>query len=61
MAYWRGSGSAWAYDGSGDRDDVIAFPVRDITRYAFQYNNRGAYWWLGRLADGSLIQPGNYT
>ncbi|KAL2209685.1 hypothetical protein CC79DRAFT_687361 [Sarocladium strictum] len=61
VTYWRGSGSGWAFAGDGDRDDVIAFPVRGVPRYAFQFDNRGAYWWMGKLANGSYIEPGNYT
>jgi hypothetical protein len=60
-----GSATAWlwandtpgaVFDPSRDSiDDISQFPMKRVVKTA-PYN----FWWLGRLANGSEIAPGNY-
>ncbi|KAG9250584.1 peptidase S8/S53 domain-containing protein [Emericellopsis atlantica] len=46
----------WYFDpNTMDKDDTVAFPITRAPR------GQGSYWWFGKLANGSYIQPGNYT
>lgn len=38
-----------------DKEDTVAFPLQRVPR---GYSN---FWWFGKLANGSYIEPGNYT
>lgn len=38
-----------------DKDDTIPFPITRVPR------GYGNYWWFGKLANGTYIEPGNYT
>ncbi|KAL8284353.1 hypothetical protein RB600_008969 [Gaeumannomyces tritici] len=53
--------SSWAFDPSFmDREAVVPLPVaspRSSTGRGTLY----PFWWLGKLANGSYIAPGNYT
>ncbi|PNH28661.1 hypothetical protein VD0002_g7803 [Verticillium dahliae] len=54
---WAGAEYAYVFNASKDDEmDLVAFPVFDLAR-DIPYE----YWWLGRLANGQLIEPGNYT
>ncbi|EEY23887.1 conserved hypothetical protein [Verticillium alfalfae VaMs.102] len=54
---WAGADYAYVFNTSKDDEmDLVAFPVFDLAR-DIPYE----YWWLGRLANGQLIEPGNYT
>lgn len=46
----------WYFDPDRmDREDTIAFPIERVPR---GYN---IFWWFGKLANGTYIEPGNYT
>jgi hypothetical protein len=46
----------WFYDPAKmDKNDTISFPRLRVPR---GYSN---FWWFGKLANGSMIAPGNYT
>ncbi|KAM0279722.1 hypothetical protein ACHAQH_004413 [Verticillium albo-atrum] len=54
---WAGADYAYTFDASKDDEmDLVTFPVFDLAR-DLPYE----YWWLGRLVDGTMIEPGNYT
>lgn len=60
--FHSGSGTAWAFDpGAMDREDVIPFPARDVFRNTNWGWEEHSFWWMGKLANGSYIAPGNYT
>lgn len=60
--YYRYSAGNWAFNPeSMDREDTNSFPVRDLTRFSTMIYQQGSFWWMGKLANGSYIQPGNYT
>lgn len=40
--------------------DVVPFPMTDQPRRSRDYPYLSA-WWLGLLADGTQIQPGDYV
>jgi subtilisin family serine protease len=44
-----------------NRSDVISFPVSDLTRSSNLDWSLNSFCWLGNLANGSYIAPGNYT
>ncbi|KAI0470460.1 peptidase S8/S53 domain-containing protein [Xylariaceae sp. FL0804] len=53
---WNGTGfSGWFTPGEDSEDDIFPFPLYDLPR-----EEKGIYYWLGRLANGSQIQPGSY-
>ncbi|KAI8965200.1 subtilisin-like protein [Daldinia sp. FL1419] len=53
---WNGtSKSQWFTPGKDSEDDIFQFPLYDQPR-----NKQGIYYWLGRFANGSSIQPGSY-
>lgn len=42
--------------------DLITFPLKDQTRNALVSGSfTSSYYWFGKLANGTLIAPGNYT
>ncbi|KAI1371153.1 subtilisin-like protein [Hypoxylon crocopeplum] len=53
---WNGTGSSsWFTPGQDSEDDIFSFPLYDQPRGKW-----GIYYWLGRFANGSSIQPGDY-
>ncbi|KAK2043404.1 subtilase [Colletotrichum somersetense] len=60
---WTGaSGSSSFNPARHNASDVFAMPERDVARNALTTGGfTTSYWWFGRLADGSVIAPGNYT
>jgi len=54
--YWRGSQTMWFDPAVDDKNDVLAFPATDLNRQILH-----VYIWLGKLANGTQIAPGNYT
>ena len=56
---------------TGDRDADLAdpatynqtepMPARFITRQGMFSQDEKKYWWMGQMANGSQITPGNYT
>ncbi|KAK6213872.1 serine endopeptidase [Colletotrichum tabaci] len=44
-----------------DREKVLPFPVRGIERTTTWSELTDRFWWLGKLANGSYIAPGNYS
>jgi hypothetical protein len=56
------SGSAWAFDPSVmDREAVNKFPEHNLFRNTDWSWYEHSFWWLGKLANGSYIAPGDYT
>jgi hypothetical protein len=50
-----------AFDPSVDNaTDVIPFPMSGLFRSS-EDQDVAESWWLGLLANGSMIAPGNYT
>ncbi|TLD03253.1 uncharacterized protein PgNI_12478 [Pyricularia grisea] len=37
------------------------FPLKFLTRLSTYNPNEKKYWWMGKMANGSQIAPGNYT
>jgi subtilisin family serine protease len=61
VAFWEGSGG-WGFDGDNqDPEPTINFPVLDLPRAESLRMREYAFWWFGKLANGSYIAPGNYT
>jgi hypothetical protein len=53
---WANDTPGAVFDPAGDsEDDIVTFPMMRMVKAA-PYN----LWWLGRLANGSDITPGNY-
>ncbi|KAI2464028.1 subtilisin-like protein [Annulohypoxylon bovei var. microspora] len=53
---WNGtSESQWFTPGLDSEDDIFSFPL-----YTQPRDKWGIYYWLGRFANGSSIQPGDY-
>ncbi|KAK1997651.1 serine endopeptidase, partial [Colletotrichum falcatum] len=44
-----------------DKEKVSSFPVYGIERTTTWSELTDRFWWLGKLANGSYIAPGNYT
>ncbi|KAM0270464.1 hypothetical protein ACHAQH_009405 [Verticillium albo-atrum] len=44
-----------------DKNRVLPFPVGDIERTTSWNEKSDRFWWLGKLANGTDIAPGNYT
>ncbi|KAG7127676.1 Minor extracellular protease vpr like protein [Verticillium longisporum] len=44
-----------------DKNRVLPFPVGDIERTTSWDEATERFWWLGKLANGTDIAPGNYT
>jgi hypothetical protein len=60
--YYVDSDAYWAFDPSFmDKEDVIAFPLTDLVRTSWWTYHSQAFWWFGKLANGTYIAPGNYT
>ncbi len=56
------SDGGWDFDpGTMDKNNTIAFPVLDQPRNTAWGLGQTSFWWLGKLANGSYIAPGNYT
>ncbi|KAJ0158061.1 Minor extracellular protease vpr [Colletotrichum tanaceti] len=45
-------------DGKNDPDDTFSFPLFKQSRHVPGY--MAEFWWFGKLANGSKIQPGKY-
>jgi hypothetical protein len=55
-ATMRDAEEFWFFDPDiNDKNDTVAFPRLRVPR---GYSN---FWWFGKFADGTMIQPGNYT
>ncbi|KZL83766.1 minor extracellular protease vpr protein [Colletotrichum incanum] len=53
---WNGTAqSSWFVPGEDSEDDIFSFPL-----YAQPRDRYATYYWLGRFANGSHIQPGPY-
>ncbi|KAI1101567.1 subtilisin-like protein [Jackrogersella minutella] len=53
---WNGTAdSSWFTPGQDSEDDIFSFPLFTQPR-----NKWGIYYWLGRFANGSHIEPGDY-
>ncbi|EXF83068.1 subtilase [Colletotrichum fioriniae PJ7] len=53
---WNGTAdSSWFIPGEDSEDDIFSLPL-----YSQPRAKGGIYYWLGRFADGSQIQPGSY-
>ncbi|KAF9876569.1 serine endopeptidase [Colletotrichum karsti] len=44
-----------------DKEKVLPFPIRLIERTTSWSELTDRFWWMGKLANGSYIAPGNYT
>lgn len=44
-----------------DRERTVPFPLGDLERSDSWHLISDRIWWLGKLANGSYIEPGNYT
>ncbi|TKW58695.1 Subtilisin Carlsberg [Colletotrichum tanaceti] len=55
------SGSVTFDPATMDREKVLPFPLRGIERTTTWSESADRFWWLGKLANGSYIAPGNYT
>ncbi|KAI1840012.1 hypothetical protein JX266_013784 [Neoarthrinium moseri] len=61
VAFWSGSSSYnWVNPSVVNVTDSISFPLYDLFRQSLE-NDYEQYFWLGRLGNGSMIQPGNYS
>ncbi len=53
----------WAFNPAlMNKEDVIAYPLENLVRtstFSAQYYPH-AFWWFGKLANGSYIAPGDY-
>jgi hypothetical protein len=58
------AGADWGkyrFDPSRDNaSDTYPFPILDFYRTS-DVTFESEYWWLGKMANGSQIQSGNYT
>ncbi|KAI1846594.1 hypothetical protein JX266_007167 [Neoarthrinium moseri] len=53
---WNGTdASSWFNPDINNEDDIFSFPLYDKPR-----DDWGRFFWLGRYANGSQIQPGSY-
>lgn len=62
VAYYAGLGSnGWGYDPTlyNDQDVTVPFPV-PLSRGDAWAGKDSAFWWFGKLANGSYIAPGDY-
>lgn len=60
--YWLDSDFYWGFDPEAmDKENTIPFPLTDLTRTSSWNRYNQAFWWFGKLANGSYIGPGNYT
>ncbi|KDN67978.1 putative subtilase [Colletotrichum sublineola] len=60
---WTGSSGSSSFNPARhNASDVFAMPETDVARNALTTGGfTTSYWWFGRLADGSVVGPGNYT
>ncbi|KAK8127723.1 serine endopeptidase [Apiospora sp. TS-2023a] len=62
VAYYAGQGSGgWGYDPTlyNDQNVTVPFPV-PLSRGDPWAGKDSAFWWFGKLANGSYIAPGDY-
>ncbi|KAK7958437.1 Subtilisin DY [Apiospora saccharicola] len=62
VAYYAGLGSGgWGYDPTlyNDQNVTVPFPV-PLSRGDSCAGKDSAFWWFGKLANGSYIAPGDY-
>lgn len=60
VTYWEFSGEVNIYDASAYPNTTISFPLTDLPRSTVDEEDE-QYWWLGGLADGTQVQPGDYV
>ncbi|GKT82230.1 subtilisin-like protease [Colletotrichum tofieldiae] len=60
---WTGAGSSSSFNPARhNASDVFTLPETDVARNALTTGGfTTSYWWFGRLADGSVVEPGSYT
>ncbi|OIW33557.1 serin endopeptidase [Coniochaeta ligniaria NRRL 30616] len=60
--YWSYSGDALMYDpaDSNVANSTIAFPDIAVERFTDDFSD-SQFWWLGPLANGTMIAPGKYV
>jgi len=59
--YWLESDYYWGFDPTTmDKDATVPFPLELLTRTSSWNRYDQAFWWLGRLGNGSYIGPGEY-
>lgn len=62
-----GSVSYYTGDHDADLTDPATYsqtrpmPAKFITRHSMNAQDETKYWWMGQMANGSQITPGNYT
>ncbi|KAH7149910.1 subtilase [Dactylonectria estremocensis] len=63
VAPWANSDGRSTYNPNlGTSNETFTMPVFDVTRNALVTGGyTTSYWWFGKLANGSYINPGNYT
>ncbi|KAF5509911.1 Methyltransferase fsa4 [Colletotrichum fructicola] len=63
VAYYdRSDTEYWSpFSDSSGPFDVIPFPLENVHRNAIYTSYRHTFFWFGVLANGSQIEPGNYT
>jgi len=60
--YWLESDYYWNFDpATMNKETTIPFPLTLLTRTSTWNWYDQAFWWFGKLANGTYIAPGNYT
>ncbi len=60
--YFLDSDGNWGFDPSFmDKEKTIPFPLTNLVRTSTWNYYSQAFWWFGKLANGTYIAPGNYT
>jgi hypothetical protein len=61
--YWNQSNYGYRdFDPSTyDKDATTKFPEPDLYRNSLFTKEPTSFWWLGKMSNGTYIQPGNYT
>lgn len=44
-----------------DKEDTVSFPLQTVSRNSNISYTRHAFYWLGKLDNGTYITPGNYS
>lgn len=62
VAMFAGSETYSYFDPSTmDKEDTVSFPLQTVSRNSKISYTRHAFYWLGKLANGTYIAPGNYS
>ncbi|KAF6796384.1 subtilase [Colletotrichum sojae] len=61
VAFYEKSETEYWSPWSGSPFDVRPFPLERVHRNGIYTSYRHTYFWFGVMADGSQIEPGNYT